>query len=117
MPEAISQRLALSCLAIAGSIAVAALVYAATTSWQNSEHITQIAGDIKGIKRALIEISIKADPSDLSVSLDLLSNTTVRSGAKEFQSKNIPKRTIRGPMQLQRETVRLRLRYLAQMLL
>lgn len=73
-------------LTAAAAFALAALGYSVKTSWQNANRIEQISEGMKGIKRALIEISTKTNPGDPTVSLDLLSNAAVKKGLSQFQS-------------------------------
>ena len=84
--ERITSTAALWILGAFATIVVAALSYSVTTSWQNANRIDQINDGMKGIKKALIQISTRTNPGDPSVSLDLLSNAAVKKGLSQFQS-------------------------------
>src|SRR5262245_50730950 len=65
-------------------------VYAVKTSWQNETRLVDMESDLKVIKRSLIRLSLKSDPTDPTVATDLLSGTPVQQGIGEFRAGEFP---------------------------
>jgi hypothetical protein len=76
-------------VAITGSL-LAGLGYAVKTSWQNETRLSAMSDDLKGIKRALIRISLKTTPNDPSIAEDLLSGTPLQKGIGYFTVGEFP---------------------------
>ncbi|WP_165662547.1 hypothetical protein [Oceanimonas sp. MB9] len=76
-------------VAIAGGL-LAGWGYAVKTSWQNESRLSSMSDDLKGIKRALIRISLKTSPNDPSIAEDLLSGTPLQKGIEYFTVGKFP---------------------------
>ena len=77
-------------IGITGTIAVGALAYAVTTSWQNADRLADITSDMKSVKASLVRISMKTSPNDPTVPIELLSSAGAKEGLQLFADGKYP---------------------------
>lgn len=72
------------------TLALTAIGYAVTTSWQNSDRLAQVSSDMKSIKASLVRLSLKSSPGDPTIPIELLSSKGARAGLELFAAGNYP---------------------------
>ena len=75
---------------IGGTLAVGALAYSVTTSWQNADRLAEVTSDIKSVKASLVRISMKTSPNDPTVPIELLSSSGAKEGMQLFAAGKYP---------------------------
>jgi len=89
--------LAISCLGIVATLLIAATSYAVTSSWQNSERLSNLAAssaadmsalrsDVKGLKRSMISLLLKDNPGAAAAAKEIIADATLVNGIGSFNA-------------------------------
>ncbi|HBH7918968.1 TPA: hypothetical protein ACN306_004924 [Vibrio parahaemolyticus] len=68
-------------------VVLVAVLYSATTAWKNTEKLTELESDMKGVRESLIALVLEDSPNKTDLATKLLSNVSVIEGLDQFNEE------------------------------